>query len=254
MSDVKGSKQYRSVVVREEPGRRPKQVGLGILLLVVATLSAYWLGGQQLREGFGQLSVERDELVATLAQTEQQLQEVTQQLTNTKIGAEVDRGAVDEVRTTIREQKEQINALTEEISFYKGLMAPTERERGLGVRSWEVFTGTDSQRLQFKLVLQQLALKHAVLTGSVSVVLVAKQLNTEGVQQEQRYHLSTLSEQVSDQKIKLRFKYFQSIEGELILPEDFTPERVEIIAKAVKPKSAKVEKIYVWTVQGDSES
>ncbi|WP_101759174.1 DUF6776 family protein [Oceanicoccus sp. KOV_DT_Chl] len=252
MSEVKGSKQIRSVVVQDRPERRVLIVSVLLVVLIVAVAIAYWQGGRVLHEQFGQLKIVHQQTLLQLQQTEQQLQQASQQLVNSRVGAEVDREAVDDVRATIREQKQTINELTEEISFYKGLMAPTDRESGLGIRSWEVYAEGDARRLQFKLVLQQLALKHTVLNGNVSVLLVGKQADAAGIEQEQSYTLDRLSEQVSEKPIKLRFKYFQYVEGELQLPEGFYPERVEIIAKATKPKRAKSEKIYGWVVQGES--
>ena len=60
--------------------------------------------------------------------------------------------------------------------------------------------------------------------------------------------LDILSEQV-DKQLKLRFKYFQYIDGELIIPEGFTPERIDIVAKATSPKPVTVDKQYGWIVQ-----
>ena len=122
-------------------------------------------------------------------------------------------------------------------------MAPTERERGLSIRSWEVYPTGDPRRFQFKLVVQQLAVKHALLKGGVTVQLVGKQ---NGV--EQIFPLNILSEQIETMPARLRFKYFQYVDGELQLPEGFSVERVDIVAKATAPKAAQIEKHYSWVV------
>ena len=60
--------------------------------------------------------------------------------------------------------------------------------------------------------------------------------------------LWSVSQQIDKEKIKLRFKYFQEIEGELELPSGFQPQRVEVIAHASGKKPTQVEKTYEWKV------
>lgn len=244
MDTVVGSKQYRSIVVHDRPGRR-LAIRLGVLiLLLVASAAAYWIGGRETLGAYQQLKVDYQQAQQALTETQQELAKLSQRLTNQKMGSEVDRQAVEEIRAVVREHKETITKLNEEISFYKGLMAPTERERGLGIRSWEVYPTAEANRFQYRLVMQQLAVKHSVLSGAVSVMLVGRH---QGV--EQSYSLDILSNEVDKKDIRLRFKYFQYIDGELQLPEGFVVDRVDIVASATKPKKVKVEKHFGWVVQ-----
>ena len=244
MEEVVGSKQYHSVVVQDRPGRRLLAKVILLVIMVVITLLAYWFGGESIRADYQAISADYQSTRQRLELVERKYLDASQQLANTTLGADVDRQAVEDVRGVIREHKQTIAELSEEISFYKGLMAPTERERGLGIRSWEVYPTSDPQRFQFKLIMQQLALKHAVLKGSVSVVLVGKQAGLE-----QSYALDVLSSQVEEASVRLRFKYFQYIDGELQLPEGFVVERVDINASASAPKAVQVEKHYSWIVE-----
>ncbi len=244
MSPVTGSKQFRSVVVRDRPGRRLAIRMVVIVLFIASTALAYWLGGQELRGDYRQLARDHKAVQQALAETRDELKAASQQLANHKLGSEVDRQAVEEIRAVVREHKETITRLNEEISFYKGLMAPTERERGLGIRSWEVYPASEPGHYQFRLVMQQLAVNHRLLTGSVTVTLVGRR---NGV--EQSYTLDILSEDIDKKAVYLRFKYFQYIEGALQLPEGFVVDRVDIVARATKPKAVTVEKHYGWVVQ-----
>lgn len=244
MDTVTGSKQYRSIVVEDRPGRR-LAIRLGVLLLLcVCTAAAYWLGGREVGSDYRQLKADYRQAQQALEEARAELAGLGQQLANQELGSEVDRQAVEEIRAVVREHKETITKLNEEISFYKGLMAPTERERGLGIRSWEVYPTAEPNRFQYRLVMQQLAVKHSVLSGSVNVMLVGRH---QGV--EQSYSLDILSNEVDNKNIRLRFKYFQYIDGELQLPEGFVVDRVDIVARASKPKKVQVEKHFGWVVQ-----
>lgn len=244
MNTVTGSRQYRSVVVEDRPGRR-MAIRLTIMLsLVIVGGVAYWLGGRVTLADYERLVGENLKLKSELASTKEKLVISDQKLVNHSMNTEVDRQAVEEVRAAVREHKQTITRLNEEISFYKGLMAPTESERGLGIRSWEVYPTSDPNRFQYKLVMQQLAVNHRVLNGAVTVTLVGRR---EGI--EQSFTLDVISEEVDASDIRLRFKYFQYIDGELQLPEGFVVDRVDIVARASSPKVVKVEKHYGWIVQ-----
>ena len=244
MITVTGSKQIRSVVVPYRPGRKRLYICAVLALLALASALSYWLGGYAIKRDYLQLKAERELMIKELQESEATREEISQRLANASLGAEVDRNTVNEIRATVREHQQTIAGLNEEISFYKGLMAPTEREKGLGIRSWEVYSTNDPRRFQFKLTAQQLAHKHRLLKGSLSVRLVGQLLGEEEV-----IPLSSVSEQIEGQNMKLRFKYFQNFDGELQLPEGFEPQRVDIVAKATTPKAVQIERRYGWIVQ-----
>jgi hypothetical protein len=244
VSTVAGSKQYKSIVVEHKPGRRVLLVVTIVVLLCLVAVVAYWQGARTLQTDFKQLEIEHQQVLEQLSEVSEKYEVTSQQLANHTVSAEVDLQAMEEVRTTVREHKQTIAELNEEITFYKGLMAPTDRERGLGIRSWEVYATSYSQSFQFKLIVQQLAIKHQLLTGSVTAVIIGT-LDGEKVS----LPLHTISEQITKQDITLRFKYFQYIEGELTLPVGFVPEQIDLVAQATKPNVVQVEKQYAWLVQ-----
>ncbi|MBL4827994.1 MAG: hypothetical protein JKY66_09840 [Spongiibacteraceae bacterium] len=244
MTIVAGSKQYRSVVVPYQPRRKGVRFLVGGVLLLTVAGMFFWLGGSSIQGQYQRLKVESEQLTIKLKMSELKREEVSQRLATAALGADVDREAVNEVRASVREHQQTIAQLNEEIGFYKGLMAPTEREKGLSIRSWEVYSTSDTRRYQFKMVVQQLAHKHRLLKGSLAVNIVG-QLGAE----ERVLPLSSLSGKNEHQNIKLRFKYFQNFDGEIKLPEGFEPRRVDIVARASSPKRVQIERHYSWTVQ-----
>ena len=225
--------------------RRGVWLALMPLSLAALLLLVFFLGGAQRHLDYFQLRADQQRLQLLADELQRQLDEREQQYTNLSVAAEVDRLAVEEVRQTVKRQQQTIAELSEENTFYKGLMAPSELERGLSLRSWELLSSSNPRRFYFKLVVQQLAVKHRLLTGDV-VVTVLGSRNGEPV----RLPLQQLSAQVAKARIKLRFKYFQPIEGELLLPDGFVPEGVEVKARASKPRKAEVERYYPWRLQG----
>jgi hypothetical protein len=60
--------------------------------------------------------------------------------------------------------------------------------------------------------------------------------------------LRDISEAEDELDIRLRFKYFQNIEGELALPEGFQPDRVQIAAVSTEPVSKTISEDFGWVV------
>jgi len=60
------------------------------------------------------------------------------------------------------------------------------------------------------------------------------------------YGLRDISDDVQDYGIKYRFRYFQEIEGELVLPEGFVAESIEVILQTNGSKANRVEQVFPW--------
>ena len=68
-------------------------------------------------------------------------------------------------------------------------------------------------------------------------------------QQEKVFKLSEL-DSTKKESIRFRFKYFQSIEGELSLPKDFRPREITILAESTGRNKQRLEKKFDWQVTG----
>ena len=242
--DSKRSADYRSIVIRYRPVHRVMAlVGL-VLFIILLVAVAFRMGGAVREHNYQQLLEQKAELTLLVTELNGVLKDNEQMAVNAQVAAKVDRLALEELRQTIKALQNKVASLSEENTFYKGLMAPSELEKGLSLRGWEVQATPDPQQFHFKLVVQQLALKHRLLYGSAQISISGRQNGKA-----RTVSLHELSEEINNERVKLRFKYFQTIEGDLVLPEGFVPEQVEVAVSAVKPKSMKAEKSYVWSAQ-----
>ena len=157
---------------------------------------------------------------------------------------EVDRAALEMVRKEIYGLKEQILDLEESLRFFQSLMAPEEIARGLVLRPVELIAADSGNSYTFRIVAQQEARKHAVLKGSLAVTVYGE---TDG--EEVSFPLSALSDDVEGDTLVLRFRYFQAIEGELVLPADFEPRGILLVARTRSPQKIEVREDYPWAVQ-----
>jgi len=244
MTAVKGSKQYQMKVVAYRPWARWLMTIGGLGLLVAAVYSSYFVGQFIGLEQQAEALAERDRLRIEVDVITQEASQYRQSVANLKLGAQVDRKASEGVRGEVMQLKEQIAELEADISFYRGLMSPADNKQGLTIGSLNVISTGAPRHYEYKLVMQQLAARHKILKGILAFNIIGRQgevLRTLA--------LKDVSESVSSSDIKLRFKYFQSLEGRLVLPEGFEPERIELVAKSSGKGSVTVEKKFGWLVQ-----
>jgi hypothetical protein len=93
-------------------------------------------------------------------------------------------------------------------------------------------------------VVQQETRKHELLKGELS----AEVFGTLG-EEPASYSLAELSDDIGGSALPLRFRYFQAIEGELILPAGFEPLGVSVVASSSTPRKAEVREQYPWQLQ-----
>jgi hypothetical protein len=238
-----------SVVLRVDPAsRRRRRIGMAAALLAVLASSfagGRWLGS--VAECVGpnaQRRLAEQELVSSRAQVEA----LEQQVVNARLGAEVDRQVVEQLRQDMKDQQQTASNLREQVAIYKGLMMKSGGAE-LGIRSWTVSSEASEggRRFHYRLVLQQLADQRGEIVGDVVVAIAG--VDTKG--RERVLPLRELSMQHHQGNIELSFTYFQIVEGELDLPADFSPQRVQVLARANRPRNLQVEKRFAWEVQGD---
>lgn len=244
MAAVKGSKQHRLMVVPYRPYLR-WVISFGVLAVIgVVGWGCYSIGNLKGFRVQGQAIAERDQLRAELQTRLSEADTLSQQVANLSLASEVDQASSEGVRQEVIELKGEIAALQEDISFYRSLMAPNENQRGLTIGSVEVISTGAPRQYDFKVVVQQLATSHQLLNGSLNINIIGRE---NGVVQV--IPIKDLSQQINVEDIRLRFKYFQSVEGLVELPFGFTPERIELMARSTGKNATEVEKKFGWLVQ-----
>ncbi len=242
---VKGSSEERLVVVAHNPRKQRLIVLISIFLLLSVGQLFYYLGYQSAHNIQADARIERDQLQESLHKLEQVQEKLQRETAQAKVSSQIDRQANEQVRQLVVELEQQIADQKEEIAFYKGLMAPGEKEKGLSIRGLNLDRAINGDgQVHFRLIVQQLARVHRLVKGAVSINIIGMH-NAK----QKTFALRDLSQQFKDEKIKLRFKYFQAIDGDLVLPEGFEAQSVEVVAQSFGKKPARVERSFDWIVQ-----
>lgn len=244
MKVVKGSKQYRMKVVRHRPLLPFICVLAAMAIAVSAVYFAFSTGFSQGASLHKDAQQEVSAMAQRLAEKSRTLDEAQQELANIKLGASVDRQSSESVRKEVADLKTTLAELEADNNFYRNLMAPTENQRGLRIGVVELVDTPDPRRFSFKIVVQQLSTTHDLLSGSLNVVIKGQQNDIPAT-----FFLSDLSGEVKSKSIRLRFKYFQTIEGTITLPGGFDASTIELEAKSTGKNAVSVSKRFGWLVE-----
>ena len=217
---------------------------LAVVILLGFMVAAFYLGERAAYSGMGLNPELYRAMKAQIPRLQGQLTEVEAQLEVQSTQNQMGQQALEMVRRELADQKEQIASLEEGLQFYRSLMAPGEIAQGLSLRPLELVALDIPGQFSFRMVAQQEARKHAQLKGDLSA-----QVNGVLAEQQVSYSFAELSPDVDTPLIELRFRYFQSIEGSLILPEGFEPRSVSLVATATAPRKMEVREQYPWQVK-----
>lgn len=210
------------VIKQHQPLRHWLTMSAYVISLSAAGWGLYFLGQRSAGYDFSQLS---DKLVATgdyARSLEEQKSKLSEQLAVLERGRQVEQTAFSDVDSSLKDLQQEILELKEEVAFYRGIVAPRESDGGLNIQSFKVEKTTEERVYRFKLVLTQVSKNDSLVKGRVKIDLA-------GIREGKPTKL-TLSEVSgsSSPNLDLRFKYFQTVEGSMLLPVGFSPTDIEI--------------------------
>ena len=239
---VKGSRQDKMMVVPYRPGQRLFWLIGSILLISLGTLCGFGFGYYQIhrveesfKNGFLEQTILLDELSAENS-------ELKRQVAMLERSGLLDQRVNETDQKTLSSLRDQLATLEQDLSFYKNVITKQTDDTGLMVSEWILKRISNSNRYRYKLALrQQDADGDTYLNGHVNVNLVGTQSGKNAV-----YSLSEVSKEQEQIDIKLRFKFFQDIEGELTLPDNFLPEYIKIVGVEINPVRKTIDRDYPW--------
>lgn len=155
--------------------------------------------------------------------------------------SEIDREAREQVQANLAAMQDEVLELREELAFYRGIVSPEDAQAGLRIQRFRLSPGPDAELFHYRLVLIQ-AIKHdRRASGEIDVMI-------HGVQdgEPQSLKLAELAES-EDKAMKYSFKYFQDFEGDIRIPESFSPARVEIVVRPNGRGSETIRQSLDWS-------
>jgi len=182
---------------------------------------------QDATHAYGEMLEIKDDLEARVA-------ELREQKALLERAAQIEREAYNDLDATLKVLQGEILELKEELAFYRGIVSPREASLGLQLQRLELQHNGTGRSYRYKVVLTQVVKSNRLASGTLK-------LQVEGLRQGEpvTLKLRDITEK-SVKDLKYRFKYFQNIQGDIELPENFQPLRLQV---KILPRGREKDKI-----------
>lgn len=213
---------------------------LSFLLLILGGVAwlAYQQGGSGIADGLARLQSGGKGRVELLKQERNDLK---RELAMVKQAAEVDREALVAIRDQIKAMQSERLKMEEELAFLRGIVSTSSKKQVLRIQNFKLEPGLEAHQYVYKYTVSQVINSGSVVKGKIEMSITGLRggeitlLNLEQLSEE------TLSSH------KMRFRYFQNIEGKLRIPTDFEPAKIKIEVKPSGKKLAPVDETFEWS-------
>ena len=222
----------------------PKLIFVLLLFFAVLLLAGFYLGRHS---GYRdvQAPVDAAEIARSqLSDLREALDIALGELQMLRTGHEVDSQVIELLRSEMAAEKQRTAELEEGLSFYRSMLVSDDPEKGLDLHEPELVPGDKKGQFAYRIFVQQKDREYEMVEGVLAV-------DVFGVREEEpvSYPLAQLSEDFGENAATLHFRYFQSIEGKLALPEGFLPRGIVLAARTNKPRETETREEYPWELQ-----
>ncbi|MGW8229185.1 MAG: DUF6776 family protein [Gammaproteobacteria bacterium] len=215
---------------------------LGLLALGVGGWSLFDYGRYQAGYDSAEYDLEQLRLVALVDELQDEIEKLREQKAQLERAAQIERQAYNELDTNLKLLQGEILELKEELAFYRGIVSPRDASRGLRLQRFSLEpNGLRSYR--YTVVLTQVLKNDSLASGRVKFLIDGLQGN-----ESKTLDLAALSEN-SVKELDYRFKYFQNLEGDLVLPKGFKPMRATAQILPGGRQEDMIEKTIDWPTE-----
>jgi hypothetical protein len=230
--------QYR-VEPRRPPWRR-RLLPFAVGALWLGSLYATWQwAGRDAVPGLGDASRRAAAAERTMGELRAQLADLGQREATLARSDQISRQANRELQDTLAQRDEEIAGLRTDVAFYERLVGPTAKRQGLNVFSSE-FASAGGNAWKYRIVLTQNLNRGAISAGGMRFVVEGTQNGKLAV-----LDWSQLHQKPNAPEQPYSFRYFQQLEGSVMLPSGFVPQRVKV---SLSGGDVAIERDFDWKI------
>lgn len=171
---------------------------------------------------------------------EQKVANLEQLNTNADLSSEVDTSSLEQMRKDMVASQAQIEMLNEQIRFYQSLMDPNPDKGGIYIETVDIEAANLEGAYRYNIIIAQRSSNHQKVKGRVDVEFISER-NSEEVQ---TFALSELTQ--NGNPLPLGFKFFQQLDGDITLPDGFSPTKVRVTVRLDGDSSPRLDETYAW--------
>ena len=221
------------------PGLKRIQILVSILAAVSVAWAFYKVGASGIDLPFKDNEKSVAELRIDLGQANKDIKSLRREVARLTRSTQVELQAAEQIKQTLREKEMEILKLTEELVFYRNLLAPEKLKVGVEVRDFNLRAAGHSE-YYYDFLLTQSSHSKRVAKGKVNLSIDGKK---DGVMH--RIELLDIASATGD-TMKYSFKYFQRLNGAFELPNNFQPKNLLVEVKPEAKSKEPIQISYSW--------
>jgi hypothetical protein len=215
----------------------------GVLIGVFALYVMYELGRYNAgydRQVVAQQRAELEIQIEHLEKTSRELRTRLAELDTIRVGRAREQA---EVARTMGDLQAQVARLSQELAFYRGVVAQGAATAGVRIEQLRITAGQRPATYIVHMSLVRSGRVETPATGSV-------QLSLDGTVAEgaRTLDLATLTAG-RQRELRYNFRYLQSFEQELTVPLSFKPERLNVEVSSARRDVAPLSQTFLWSVE-----
>jgi hypothetical protein len=166
-----------------------------------------------------------------------QVDDLRQQIANLKSSDAISRAANQELQTSLSEREEEVSALRADVAFYERLVGTSGQRRGLSVHSVKMDQDANGTWHYAATLTQNLN------RGKISQGDMTMQVEGARAGKLQTLQWDDLLQKPSSPAKPFEFRYFQKVEGSVMLPPGFTPHQVKVVLRS---EGSTIQQAFPW--------
>ena len=226
----------RFVIVPHRPHVRALLVVAAVLWLL-SVAGTWWWATSRAAPGLAKVRAELAITSRRAEEAEALVKQLRQNVSTLRRSDQISRSANTELQASLAEREEEVSGLRADVAFYERLVGATGQRRGLSVHE-AVFQPEAGGTWRYTVTLTQNLNRGAISKGEARV-------SVEGVREGrlQTLRWEDLLQKPGAPGQPFSFRYFQQLEGSIVLPEGFTPQRVRV---QLRSDGSTVDQAFPW--------
>ena len=229
------------VIRAHSPARRLIIIGVITLVAAFALYIVYELG--RFNAGYDRLEVaqQRTELeveIERLGKSNRELRTQLAELDTIRIGRAREQA---EVTRTIGELQATVARQTQELAFYRGIVAQGAAAVGVKVQQIHITAGAKAQHFMVHFALVRSVRPDSVAVGSIA-------LSVDGTSADGKPVTLDLPALAKQKELPFNFRYFENLDQDVALPAGFHPEKMAVEVRSNKKDVAPASQSFLWSV------
>ncbi|MEZ5598131.1 MAG: DUF6776 family protein [Pseudomonadales bacterium] len=212
---------------------------IALLAFIAGGVVSQWV----VRERQNSLEVREQALEAELASLDKEREVLQSRVADAEMREQVSAGAMTTLQSDLNARQLELDALREEVSHFRALLAPSAAQKGLQVASLKILATEKASTYRYELLLSQGAASRRIASGSLEMDLRFEQ---DG--REESLSFSKV-QKIDYYPMRYNFRYFQDFAGVIALPDGAHPLEVIVVATPAGKVSTRITRSFPWTVE-----